>query len=632
MDDIRILLGGIGDDSHSIGSSLINIALKEEGYNVDYIGIHNDLNDFIDCCQFYDVIMISCINGHTELYVNNSYDCINRIREQKDKLWYIGGNLSVDKSNEYIVSFFKEFGFDRVFPKPIYIEKLLEYLKVDLKNKKTTHDFQGFSLIKKPISILEQFMDDSSFFKKRNKVLNEWKTGLEVNDERTIKNCLKNRTMDDYLWEIHNNSDIAIQPRTGVADLNSQIVLLQKLQENGISIASVQLDSACRQKKFIKAEEGLEQSLETGQSILNGFPVPIHGVSGVEKLTGSINIPFQIRGGAIDHCLAYEIGICGGATGVEGGFLSYLLPYQKNIHPLESIKYWDYVDTLCGYYQNKYNLSINREFFGPLTTTLVLPSMAIVINIIETLFAAKRGVKSISVGLAEQGNRSQDIAAIRVLKKLTEYYLTKYSYTDCRVTTVFHQYMGAFPFNYEKSKEIIYESAITAKLAGATRIMTKTPVESFKIPNVYDNIEGINIVKKGIKDANFLKINENKVEYEMQLMQKEVISIMDYIENIEESSIELKAVKAVEKGIIDIMFSPNNYNCNNLICFRNTEGAIRVSNPDFLPFTKEIKNFHLNELALRMEQEKNKKLYSILSKDLTFIWKGDFKKWPLDNN
>ena len=44
--------------------------------------------------------------------------------------------------------------------------------------------------------------------------------------------------------------------------------------------------------------------------------------------------------------------------------------------------------------------------------------------------SAKSGVKCISVGLAEQGNRSQDIAAIRILLKMTKYYLKKYGLGD----------------------------------------------------------------------------------------------------------------------------------------------------------------------------------------------------------
>lgn len=634
--NIRVLLGGIGDDSHSIGSTLIKIALEECGYNVNYLGIHNKLMDFVNKCNEYDVVMISCINGHTELYVNETFECLKEIKKHKDKIWYIGGNLSVDKNDEYIIKKFADYGFNRVFPKPVYVEQLIELLQIDINDKKIYGMNPILNNEKKlknvPCRISKEVIACPSFDEKRRKVLNEWITGKDVSDNRTQKNYSKNISMDDYLWQIHSRSDIAIQPRTGVADLNAQILLLQKLQNNGISIASIQLDAASRQKNFLKAKEGLEQSIISGTSKLNGFPVPIYGVSGIEKITDSINIPFQIRGGAIDHCFVYEIGICGGATGVEGSFLSYLLPYQKNIHPIESIKYWDYVDNLCGKYLNKYGVNINREFFGPLTTTLVLPSMAIVVNIIETLFSAKRGVKSFSVGIAEQGNRIQDIAAIRVLKELTDYYLKKYNYNNCRVTTVFHQYMGAFPSNYEKAKELIYESSITAKLSGATRIMTKTPVESYKIPDVNDNIEGINIVKNGIKSASLIKINENKVKSEMDIIRSEVFALMNYIESINQENIELKAIQAIEEGIIDIMFSPNYINKNRIICFRSVTGAIRVSNPEYLPFTKEIKEFHKYELKVRMESEKINKIYPLLSKDLTYIWKGDFEKWPLDGN
>lgn len=636
MNTIKVLLGGIGDDSHSIGSTLIKIALEENGYFVNYLGIHNSLNDFINQCLEYDIILISCINGHTELYINGNDDSIKQINLYKNKVWYLGGNLSVDKDDKYIIDRYKNYGFTRVFPKPIGVEEILDCLKEDIKNKNIIENKIN-PKIRKPYNmksekLISEFKKnmDYSFDLFRQEVLNEWETGAQVSDERTWYNYKKNTSVDKLLWKIEQTGDIAIQPRTGVATLESQVLLLQQLQKQGIAIASVQLDAASRQKNFINAKEGVKYSLESGKSILNGFPVPIYGVNGVETITNALDIPFQIRGGAPDHCLAYEIGICGGATSVEGSFLSYLLPYQKNMHPVNAIKYWDYIDSLCGRYFDQYGIVINREFFGPLTTTLIEPSIAIVINIIETLFAAKRGVKSFSVGVAEQGNRIQDIAAIRILRELTNFYLEKYGYVNCRVTTVFHQYMGAFPKNIEKAEQLIFESAVTAKLSGATRIMTKTPVEAFKIPSVEDNIHGINIVKSGIKKAESVNVDLKMLEDEMNLIRSEVISIMSYIEKIEYEDIELKAVQAIQDGVLDVMFSPNCTNQNKLICFRGDDGAIRILNPHNLHLPNNICDFHENELAKRMQNEKSKKIYSILSKDLTYIWKGDYGQWPLN--
>ena len=52
----------------------------------------------------------------------------------------------------------------------------------------------------------------------------------------------------------------------------------------------------------------------------------------------------------------------------------------------------------------KNGISINREPFGPLTGTLVPPSISNAIAIIEALLAAEQGVKNITVGYGMGGN------------------------------------------------------------------------------------------------------------------------------------------------------------------------------------------------------------------------------------
>ncbi|HEX7733725.1 MAG TPA: hypothetical protein VF458_02640 [Ktedonobacteraceae bacterium] len=70
----------------------------------------------------------------------------------------------------------------------------------------------------------------------------------------------------------------------------------------------------------------------------------------------------------------------------------------------ESIKTWQYMDRLTGLYYERFGIVLDREFFGVLTGTLIPPCLAIMVNIIEALFAVAQGVKSISLGYAEQGN------------------------------------------------------------------------------------------------------------------------------------------------------------------------------------------------------------------------------------
>ena len=144
---------------------------------------------------------------------------------------------------------------------------------------------------------------------------------------------------------------------------------------------------------------------------------------------------------------------------------------------------------------------LDREFFGTLTATLIPPCVAIVTNILETLLAVRQGVKCVSLGYAEQGHRSQDIAAIRMMRKLTGEILDHMGYKDVQVNTVFHQYMAAFPLSLKRADELIRSSAMTAARSGATRLIGKTPVEAFRIPTLTDNINGIELIQRGLAAA-----------------------------------------------------------------------------------------------------------------------------------
>ena len=68
---------------------------------------------------------------------------------------------------------------------------------------------------------------------------------------------------------------------------------------------------------YAQAEEGVRRTEKGKPSFLNGYPVPVHGVRGVEQIVRAIDTPFQIRAGSPDHRLVYEIAVAGGAIPVS---------------------------------------------------------------------------------------------------------------------------------------------------------------------------------------------------------------------------------------------------------------------------------------------------------------------------
>lgn len=636
----RLLIGSVGDDIHSIGMALLTIAFRESGYVVRNLGILNDLDDFFLLAPHFDAIMISCNNGHADLYLESFPRKLAayKLSDPPPVLWYLGGCLSVQNNAETVKKQYLQMGFDHVEPKPVGWEVVLDSLTRELERAQILkRDIKSQPDDKMPplgdlSNITDEPMSDIEFDAARTEVLESWPTGAGVIDAdikashadpaKNLHQVIVNRRTD--------NSGPLLQPRTGVAHVSDEIEILLYLKEQGLDVSSIQLDAASRKNLYAEASEGVRRTEKGKRSFLNGYPVPVHGVPGMKQILGAIDNPFQIRAGSPDHRLVYEIGLAGGASSLEGGFICYLFPYDKCLSPVANLSNWKYVDKLTGRYQQQHGITINREYFGPLTTSLIEPTIPICINIVQAILSAKSGVKCISVACAEQGNRHQDIAAINVLQRATGEYLSRYGHSDCTISTVYHHYMAAFPSSPDKARDLILNSSITGALADASRILVKTPVESYGIPSKEDNGEALHLTRQGIEQAASTPIDHKLLTTETEQLYRQVCAVMTRIEELGQGSVARGAMLAFQEGVLDIQFSPSVYNSGRLLSARDCNGAIRFLNPERLPFDDQTRDFHLEKISRRKTIERLSRNAQILAQDLTRIGKDDFVRWPLD--
>jgi methylaspartate mutase epsilon subunit len=637
----RLLIGGIGDDAHSVGIGLLELGFREAGYHVQSLGIRNSISTFFEYAQDFDIIMISNKNGHAELYLQDFPRLFHEFKLTNDstKLWYLGGSLAVSESDFHVKKRFLEMGFTNVYPKPIPFTEVLSDIEKDIHihnvhKKEVNYKDKALQYSAQPTdyeSIIDRQWTTDELMTHRREVLKEWRTGKDILTADYIHPHPKQHTLGNLLWKNKVKGHMPLfQPRTGVADIEQQIGLLQHLESEGSDVSSVQLDAASRSRMYDKAEMGKDLSIERKQSQLNGFPIPVYGVKEVRRLITSLQRPFQLRGGGPDHRFTYEIALGAGISALEGGFICYCLPYDKLTSPTESLRNWQFIDRLSAYYDEMHGVSINREYFGTLTATLIEPSLAIVVNVIQAILTAQQGVKSITVGYAEQGNRAQDIAAVQSLEEMTNAYLHLFNFHDVKVTSVYHQFMAAFPSDYAKAEELIFNSSITATLAGATKVMVKTAVEAIRIPDRYDNAKAVQLSKKGALAAGNYTVDKRKVDIEKSLIQREVKQIMEVVIELGNGSIAKGAIKAIEEGVVDIPWSPSIYNKGKVVGVRDIDGAVRFYDFGNLPFDDEVKNFHREKVHIRKTMERDSSIFSLLEKDLSRIWQNDYKCWPLD--
>src|SRR5205085_3449178 len=134
----RLVIGGLGDDAHSVGIWLLVLGFREEGFTVKSLGIRNDISDFMKHAGDFDLIMVSNNNGHAELYLEDfgRLLSINRLSWNSEKLWYLGGHISVSEPEHLIKQKFIGMGFTDVFPKPISFWHILARVLRDLDEHK----------------------------------------------------------------------------------------------------------------------------------------------------------------------------------------------------------------------------------------------------------------------------------------------------------------------------------------------------------------------------------------------------------------------------------------------------------------------------------------------------------------
>lgn len=469
-------------------------------------------------------------------------------------------------------------------------------------------------------------LSDNFFFAERKKVLNQWKTGNEVDFKSSVEHQKSIPTEKRFglkLAEAAANSLTLIQPRAGVALYEEHINLLKYLENEGeADLLPTTVDSYTRLNRYNEAEDGINKSKETGRSMLNGFPIVNYGVDTCRKVTSALKKPVQVRHGTPDARLLTEISIAGGFTSFEGGGISYNIPYSKNHSIEQTISHWQYTDRLIGMYEEA-GVSINREPFGPLTGTLISPCLSGSVAIIEALLAAEQGVKDITVGYGQCGNLIQDVAAIKSLESLTRKYLDKFGYTDVRVTTVFHQWMGGFPQDESKAFGVISWGAAVAVLAKATKVIVKTPHEAMGVPTKEANAAGLLATKQLVsmlRDQDLRSIPA--VIAESEIIGEEVKCILSKVEELGKGDIAVGTVAAFEAGVIDIPFAPSKYNAGKVMPARDKMGAVRLIDTGNLPFTPEIKNFHRGKLEDRAVQEKRPVSIQMVIDDVYAIGKG----------
>lgn len=618
-----VALAGVGADAHSVGLTVLRTALSREGFDVVFLGVQQDLESILRAAATADAVLISNMDGHAKYYLADLRSA--RLEACVDgQLWYLGGYPALNGR----VADLDGLGFDRVFQGYVSADTVLRYLREDLSRRPLRSAGTAGRASTVELPAVGPLLESNH----REEVLQAWGTGASALDIAGNAERLRARTsLADRQREAKVHQEILIQPRTGVSSAEGQAALFSELRKHGADVLSFQIDSLTRNNQYEDIERILKAAddLPPDFSQLNGYPAVNLGMEEMARLSAMFeDTPFQVRHSTRDPRLLAELTFGAGIAAFEGGALSYNLPYFRDYPIVHAIQRWRYVDRLAGRYHADFGITIDREFFGVLTACLVPPCIAAAVNVFEALLAAQCGVKSVTLGYAEQGSRAQDVAAVRALQRLGEDYLARFGFGDVQVSVVWHQFMGAFPRSKEKARMILRGSAESAVLSGAVRLMLKTHAEAVRIPSLEDNRESLALVRDLCRSRRTGAHPGDRVRFEEELIVAEASAIVDSALAATGHDVGQAVVLAVERGWVDVPFSPSRWNAGSALPLRDCQEAVRFVETGELPFPDDIKAFHRDAVAERVRRDR-RDVVALLERDLSATARGDFDDWPL---
>ena len=450
-------------------------------------------------------------------------------------------------------------------------------------------------------------IDKEDFLEMRKKFLENYKNLDEFDLDTAIR---FHKSLPDYK-NFQKKLEQSIQDNKIMIQAYSKETLLEDLIKNlntfyrvgQADFLSIIIDSHTRENHYDNAKVILEDSIKSNKSLLNGFPLINYGTKLARKIVNDIEVPLQIKHGSPDARLLAEVALLSGFSAFDGGGISHNIPFSKSISLKDSLENWKYVDRLVGIYEEN-GIKINREIFSPLTATLVPPAISNSIQILETLLAVEQGVKNISIGVAQYGNITQDIASLLALKEQIQFYLDTFSFKDINISTLFSEWIGGFPEEELKAYSLISYSATIALFSKANRIFVKNIDEYTKNSLGNTMINSLLLTKTILDIGNSQKINNyEEIIFEKEQIKKETAQIIAKIFSRCDGDLRKAIIEAFEDGVIDVPFAPSKYNLGKMMPARDNEGMIRYLDIGNLPFCPLIEEFHSKKIKERSEKE-----------------------------
>ena len=445
------------------------------------------------------------------------------------------------------------------------------------------------------------------FARLRAENLGRWPTGAEVDLDEAVHYHLSlpdHKRLPWVLRQAEASNHCLTQPRGGFGTLQLQMDLMKILDAEGLAdVVPTTTDSYTRNERWSQAQTGIEESEKAGRSMLNGYPMVNYGPRHTRKLIEAIDKPGIVLSGTAMPRLTGEVGYAAGYTGYLGSGLAYVTSYTKDMSIEDGIRNYQYLDRLVALYQER-GVELHRRQPGFLTGTNVPPCIAIVTCVIDALLAAHQGVKSYGLEMGQTLHLIQDAAAIRACRELAQEYLRRDGFNDVSTPIISLHWMGAWPHDEAQCAALISYGGTLAAIGGAASVTTKSVHEPYGIPTPEINAAGLRMTRMAIYMARQIRLDEHpEFSFELDLIKREVRSILDKTLELGDGDIALGTVRACEAGVVDIPWSPSRHVKSRVMPARDADGYLRILDAGDMPFDSAVLEIHSEKLRQRADSE-----------------------------
>jgi len=312
----------------------------------------------------------------------------------------------------------------------------------------------------------------------------------------------------------------------------------------------------------------------------------------------------------LDDRLAAEIAFAAGMTaGLQDPLINFGC-YEKNSTVEQNIRKSRYVYRLMGYYAER-GAIITVDLDGMMPHSVFPLSVCIAGVVATALIAAEQGVKSIIPWSYMLGHVAQDIAWIRLTRRLVREYLDRSGYSETATPAMFGSQIPLFPYPQDMGWAFgfLNYSAMVAAMAEAEGVYLRTIDEGAGIPTKEAHAVSYRSAKWIFDVVRQQKIDFSleEVAAEEKLAETEVRALLDRILDLGEGDVDAGLSKAFDSGLMDSPFSSNINVKGRVLGVRDQGGACRYLDFGNLPLPEEVKAYHREKIAQR-EKAEGKKL------------------------